>query len=244
MGARLARLSHLEYLEVRGHGWLEDQDVEQIATLPRLLELRLPECSKLSSHSLRHIGRLHRLVRLDLDRCYGIEDAGLERLNELESLTELDLRRTQVRGPGLARLGLEHLRRLSLRGCSLSRVPLRSLPALATLDLAWCEVDPGAVHVRDGVEVVRSDSRICMTGLGGQTPVQGFGEINGIDFYFRARHRHWSFTVGPDHAPLYEVVEQWGDGPFDAGYMPIEEAERLIGRCADDYLAVCPESKG
>ena len=81
-------------------------------------------------------------------------------------------------------------------------------------------------------------------------PVQAEGTILGKPFYFRARYKHWSFAVSdtPSVAPVdiqtteqgsahgFFAEEQYGEGPFAASYMPLEEAERIIGRCAEVYV--------
>jgi hypothetical protein len=85
--------------------------------------------------------------------------------------------------------------------------------------------------------------------IAGMTPVQGEGTVNGLPFYFRARGRHYSFSVAatPDADPVavgfgdgepgYHVRHPWGDEPFAAGFMSFEVAERLINECARSYLA-------
>ena len=81
-------------------------------------------------------------------------------------------------------------------------------------------------------------------------PVQAEGTISGKPFYFRARHKHWSFAVSEnpsvDPADIqaseqgsahgFFVEEKYGEEPFAASHMPLEEAERIIGRCAEMYL--------
>ena len=81
-------------------------------------------------------------------------------------------------------------------------------------------------------------------------PVQAEGSICGKAFYFRSRHEHWNFAVSedPDVDPAdiqtseqgsargFFVEEKYGEKSFAASYMPLEEAERIIGRCAEMYL--------
>lgn len=235
IGDRLADFASLERLKLVGHGWVDDDDIGALCRLPDLVDLELSECALLSSMALAHIGKMSRLVRLVLDRCHGIDDQGLDALNDLTSLTTLDLRRTSVGGRGLRRLRLPHLRHLGLRACPIEEVAVEQLDALEEIDLMWCN-RRFHVRARDGIRVRRRDPRVRLDWLHGVCPVQGGGEIDGAEFYFRARGRHWSFTVGPDDAPLFDVEEEWGDGPYDAGYMDLEEAERLIQRCADEFL--------
>lgn len=76
--------------------------------------------------------------------------------------------------------------------------------------------------------------------LGGNCPVQAEGTVNGKRFYFRARGTHWSMGIGGDEPvgePEWIRQEKWGDGPFAAGWMPEEEARRIIERCAAAYCA-------
>lgn len=79
-------------------------------------------------------------------------------------------------------------------------------------------------------------SRIEIDWLGGNCPVQAEGRIDGEPFYFRARGSRWSLSVGgPDTItePDWFYAENYGDGPFDAGWMPDEEAAAFIARAVD-----------
>jgi hypothetical protein len=76
--------------------------------------------------------------------------------------------------------------------------------------------------------------------LGGSCPVQAEGTVDGKPFYFRARFRNWSMGIGGYDAvldPEWYREDEWGDGEFDAGYMPESDARRLIETCAADYSA-------
>ncbi|HEV2863312.1 MAG TPA: hypothetical protein VGX48_20020 [Pyrinomonadaceae bacterium] len=76
--------------------------------------------------------------------------------------------------------------------------------------------------------------------------MQGWGTVGGNQFYFRARWAYWAFSVSED--PRLDPVYIWDSGrgfyvegsygktPYDAGYMPEEEAEAIIRRCAAQYL--------
>ena len=87
--------------------------------------------------------------------------------------------------------------------------------------------------------------------LGGNCPVQAEGTIDGKRFYFRARGEHWSLTIHPtasgeylkwdDDQQAWEHEEEWGDGPFDAGWMPEEVAKRMIETGAMHYRASLKE---
>ena len=78
--------------------------------------------------------------------------------------------------------------------------------------------------------------------IGGQCPVQSEGTLDGIPYYFRARHENWSFSVGPD--PLMDDIESlnfWVSGlykdgdPEQAGWMIEEEAKEIIEACVELY---------
>jgi hypothetical protein len=81
-------------------------------------------------------------------------------------------------------------------------------------------------------------------------PVQAEGTLCGKPFYFRSRHEEWSFAVSedPDVDPVdIQLPEQgtlhgffvegpFGDKPFAASYMPLEDATRIIEECARSYV--------
>lgn len=78
--------------------------------------------------------------------------------------------------------------------------------------------------------------------LGGMCPVQAEGTIDGVPFYFRARGEHWKFSAGIDPVKIslgwaegFFREEEWGDGPFSAGYMPLDEAQKIIEKCAAEF---------
>lgn len=67
--------------------------------------------------------------------------------------------------------------------------------------------------------------------IGGNCPVQAEGRINGEPFYFRARGRWWSLSVGGSDVvgdPQWYHEEPWGEDPYSAGWMDESEARRLI----------------
>ncbi len=76
-------------------------------------------------------------------------------------------------------------------------------------------------------------------------PVQAEGTVAGHRFYFRARYDRWSFGLTEDPAADPVDVESAAQGfycegeaggPFAASWMPLDEAEALIRRCAREYL--------
>jgi len=78
---------------------------------------------------------------------------------------------------------------------------------------------------------------IVIDTIGGNCPVQAEGTIDGHPFYFRARGQHWNIGIGgePVGAPAWEHEEAYGDGPFAAGYMPVEEAMQFIRKAAQKF---------
>lgn len=81
--------------------------------------------------------------------------------------------------------------------------------------------------------------------IGGNCPVQAEGIIDGKRFYFRARGEHWSLEIHPTASVRYakwpegiapwEHEEEWGNGPFDAGWMPEDVAREMIAKGAALY---------
>jgi hypothetical protein len=96
-----------------------------------------------------------------------------------------------------------------------------------------------------------SESKLQIDWLGGNAPVQGEGTVAGRPFYFRARGQRWSFAVteepGADPASIWSVEDAMGSGfymegeygerPFEASWMPEEDARRIIEECAAVYLS-------
>lgn len=85
--------------------------------------------------------------------------------------------------------------------------------------------------------------------IGGKCPVQAEGTLAGAFWYFRARGSAWSITVHVDRGlsyyysgetPLYHYEEAYGK-KFEAGYMPIAEAEAFILRELTKYRDSLPK---
>ena len=74
--------------------------------------------------------------------------------------------------------------------------------------------------------------------IGGNCPVQADGTFDGNAFYFRARGDSWQFHVAPTQdeifgdTELFYIERDYGDGPFDAGWMPENEALGFIAQAA------------
>lgn len=83
--------------------------------------------------------------------------------------------------------------------------------------------------------------------LGGFCPVQGLGTVGGRTLYFVARESSWHVAVAntPDVDPVgmtsrqhgFYVEETYTGNARSAGWMTLGEAESIIRRCADAYLA-------
>jgi len=86
--------------------------------------------------------------------------------------------------------------------------------------------------------------------IGGNCPVQAEGTVDGYAFYFRARGERWQFHVAPDDALIFSdqevfyLEEPYGDGPFDAGWMEVHEAEAFIRKAADAFRAALTKARG
>lgn len=88
---------------------------------------------------------------------------------------------------------------------------------------------------------------IILDYIGGNCPVQAEGTINGRWFYFRARGARWSLEIHPTAANNFlnwphddkewRYEEPWGDGPYAAGWMPVEAAREMIFKAAQLYVA-------
>ena len=73
--------------------------------------------------------------------------------------------------------------------------------------------------------------------ISGNCPVQAEGMAYGHPFYFRARGSSWTFEVTDPEGVMviYDQWEPWGDEPYGAGWMPEEEAQKIIMRCIEQF---------
>jgi hypothetical protein len=81
---------------------------------------------------------------------------------------------------------------------------------------------------------------VKITMIGGQCPVQAEGTILGRPFYFRARGRHYSISIGgvdPMEDPQWRKRVRWGQGDWDAGYITEDVAQQLIIQAASQYAS-------
>lgn len=85
--------------------------------------------------------------------------------------------------------------------------------------------------------------------IGGNCPVQAEGEVDGQAFYFRARGDGWQFHVAPTDGEIFDndtfyVEHDYGDGPFDAGWMPENEALSFIVQAIGEFRAAIARATG
>ena len=82
-------------------------------------------------------------------------------------------------------------------------------------------------------------SKYEIKGLGGYCPVQADGRVDGVPFYFRARGNAWSMSVGqkPILSPEWFYKEQYGERPYEAGWMPLDVAKDMISKAVELYLS-------
>jgi len=89
--------------------------------------------------------------------------------------------------------------------------------------------------------------------LWGQCPVQAFGTVNGLPFYFHARFDTWTFAISatPDIDPVQVAIENAPGfrvqhvyrkrtrGRCDASFMSHAQARVFIETTANYYLGRC-----
>lgn len=91
-----------------------------------------------------------------------------------------------------------------------------------------------------------SDLQFHIDWIGGNCPVQAEGMVNRRPWYFRARGDSWSMTVGnpgDQHAldsEAWRCEQEYGDGPYDAGWMPEDEARGFIVGAIMLWAQQCP----
>src|SRR5262245_29660801 len=100
--------------------------------------------------------------------------------------------------------------------------------------------DPSGLE-RLGVTAPEFD---CTFEVGGNCPVQAFGNVLGREMYFRARHDGWSFEVA-DHAGRFPSDGyQNSDGFYrealfpNASWMPHRKAVAIIVGCLEEFTGV------
>lgn len=92
--------------------------------------------------------------------------------------------------------------------------------------------------------------RLRVEFIGGMAPVQGWGQLDGRQWFFQARQDRWLFNVAapgvvepsdlpcghPDN-PDYCVEGDYGDeGHFDASFMPVERVLKIVKAQARTFL--------
>jgi hypothetical protein len=79
----------------------------------------------------------------------------------------------------------------------------------------------------------------------GCCPVQSMGVLpTGEYYYFRARYNTWSFEISETenawskHKTLYSITEKHGETPYDAGYMYVLKAYRIMNKHVKKYYRI------
>lgn len=77
--------------------------------------------------------------------------------------------------------------------------------------------------------------------VGGMCPLEAEGTIDGVPFYFRARGNRWQMHIGGEDIflkPDWYRTDDWGTGPFEAGYMDPIEGLWFVYCLALDYTSL------
>ena len=102
--------------------------------------------------------------------------------------------------------------------------------------------------MREAEREIQDDAIQLRCRLYGHGPVQAEGTIIGKRLYFRARWDEWSFSVAssedgdpvdiqlPEQGFLREGQYGKPDG-YEASWMNYDDAEAIIRRCAQEYIA-------
>ena len=82
---------------------------------------------------------------------------------------------------------------------------------------------------------IEAEAGIQIDTFGGNCPVQAEGAMDGLRFYFRARGNAWQFHVAKTKSDIFNNDlfyhdEEYGDGPFDTGWMPDKDAFEHIAK--------------
>lgn len=81
--------------------------------------------------------------------------------------------------------------------------------------------------------------KVIISLLGGNCPVQGEGTVDGKPFYFRARGEGWRMNIGGADvivSPEWSFYQEYGDEPYAAGWITVDEAKAFIHMAADKYI--------
>ena len=89
-------------------------------------------------------------------------------------------------------------------------------------------------------------SELKIDSVWGHCPVQAEGTIGDQVFYFRARGGAWALHVAATEGEIFGTdewvyEEDYGEGPYDAGWMEEQEARAFIEKAAEIYRNRAPE---
>lgn len=108
-------------------------------------------------------------------------------------------------------------------------------PRFEAQDTAWATHGPAALErcAAAGIELGT---------YGGNCPVQVEGGFEGLRFYFRARGEGWQFHVAKSEADIFDndlfyIERDYGEGPFDAGWMDLHEALHFVCAAVAEFRA-------
>lgn len=85
--------------------------------------------------------------------------------------------------------------------------------------------------------IIATDLKVEIKSIEGSCPVQAEGMIDGKEFYFRARHEHWSMNIGGDPTGVseWEYEVEYSKEKDSAGYISENETKKLIYLAALKY---------
>lgn len=71
--------------------------------------------------------------------------------------------------------------------------------------------------------------------IGGECPVEAEAWLGNARLYFRSRGSQWKLEICPRGFPERALhwVAPYGRGEFDAGYMPLEDAVKIIAAAVE-----------
>jgi hypothetical protein len=97
----------------------------------------------------------------------------------------------------------------------------RSQPGCDAQERASADAEPSA-----------AEPIVTITLIGGNCPVQAEGDVDGHEFYFRARGNYWRMNIGGEVVcnPEWSYEEPYGDEPYAAGWMSEDEARAFIAK--------------
>ena len=107
-------------------------------------------------------------------------------------------------------------------------------------------VNPEERLLRESLFAELEQLDVVLDWIGGNCPVQAEGRLGAHPLYFRARGASWSLEIGPKElwqtGRAWTIERDYEGGPFDAGYMPENEALAFIVKGIRAFLAGAPST--